>query len=180
MTPTIGVDPGARSGACVMLSPSGVVLDWMVWWQRSAVVALQQGAAEPRDLDPAQGLGGAVAWWRDGLDAPCGWRLHVEGLHSTGKGAHSMLKLAEACGEVLGVLRQRCDWPVLRPRAQRWRQDVLRLHPSTTAKRAEAYAVEMAMGGGLGLTWPRGVPELPRVPTGALAEACCIALWEER
>lgn len=183
MTPIIGVDPGSLDGACVLLSPQSVVMDWIAWWATTQGLMVRTQGGDERQVGSR--LAEAVHWWAEGLRerAPCGYGLVVEELFLVPGKARpaSILTLGEACGRVQGVLELRATGDVRRVRAWEWRGQVLGLRRGTSAKVCEAYAVQSA---GSVVRWPRGFPAsrsggegLPVPARGALAEAACIARW---
>lgn len=88
----------------------------------------------------------------------------------------SALKLAESAGEILGGMRRGISGYVVRPTANKWRADVMRLPGDMSAKLAEAKAVEWARRY---LMWDAELPRtgLTYAEEGAVCEAACMSVW---
>ena len=167
-TTCIGVDPGTRDGACVLMRGAEVI-DWLVWWTQDGLRARDSRGAVVGDTVPRM-----VNAWLGGFD---GYRLAVEGLRAyPGKSNHqAMLALAYGAGEVGGVLSLGSFGETMRPLASEWRAMVLGLGQRVSATPAEAHAVRVAPAL---FTWTARWPEdMRKDARGALAEAACIARW---
>jgi len=179
----IGVDPGSRDGAIVVLDRDGkTVWDWAVWWtigkpthaRVRARYGWRPGDFKLRHLSDVA---------RPFVGIQESYVLAIEGLRAyPGRSNHqALLRLAYAAGQVGGVLEAGA-MEVLRPLAVDWRRTVLGLAPKVSAKACEARAVEMAPRL---FVWPGGFPGslrdgpggLRADARGALAEAACIARY---
>jgi hypothetical protein len=161
------------------------VLDWVAWWhcQRDKQRVLMGQDWTMTEPFRVRSVASLVSGWAVGVrdDHPEGYHLAVEGLFAvSGKGsAHSQQVLGESAGLLIGLLHRGSKGEVHRPPAvplkgdAGWRHRVLGLRRGVPAKAAEEYAVRMASRSLF--EWPGGFPALPKKPTGALAEAACIA-----
>lgn len=175
MNGALGVDPGARSGAAVVLAPDGrAVLGWWAWQEmpprcRRRVRLRSWLGADTHGLR----LLDALRLIRAGIEAIPGidsviLRLSLEGLFipailkKDGKTSPGEVgALHEAAGIALGVLGPLDpDRDPLRPLASEWRRRQLGI-AGASAELAERVAVQRAA---LAFVWPR--PDLPGDPAG--------------
>lgn len=181
MTYTLGADPGHNSGAAVLLEGQRLAT-WVAWWRSSGGkpyrVWVPWRMAEQQVDGPLSAV--LARWERESLrhwtvvGAPCA----VEGLYQGA--SHHMVYLAESAGRLCQMLEVATSTRAHRPLASEWRPRILGGSPREKAYEAEARAVQLAPLRVEGLA-----DALERVPCtpkdwrarGALAEACCIALW---
>lgn len=186
----VGVDPGARSGAVVLLRDSAGVLDarWSASWTRlirrgGAVWRLtwrlwenppevQEYAALP-DLYAA--LAAALRRAVEGLSGVDALPVSVavEGLFWDPRSPAP--ELYEATGDLIGCLSRVGLQPDSRPAAATWRPAVLGIAGNTKAATAELAAIRWATAPQC--VWPEGAPAETAAEEGALAEAAAIALY---
>lgn len=174
----IACDPGSLHGAIVVYDPIvDQVVDYCAWWRAGA---------------------GARYWLADSIGrgrahsiTECIYRLTVahspdvacvEGLFMDRTRPHGIMQLAEAAGEVIGVLRGRDPLvEIKRPKANEWRK--LIGAASMSAASAEAHAERMATRWGLLTDDMRDNLDdvrsraRTRAMIGATSEAIIMARW---
>lgn len=180
---SIGIDPGSKDGALVLLSGRDSVLSWLAYWTRDRTDGRHLFVSMAHHPEPREvaSLHLAVTAWRyDIRSLTQEYRLVCEALfvHREAKRQSAVIPLAETVGELLGPLRDGAEGEVERPLASQWRPRVLGLARNTNAEVAERQALKLVPHrfGWPGNGW-RDVATLPRKPRGAVAEAACIAAW---
>lgn len=163
----LGIDPTATgSGAAAILDGDDLVT-WYVWTRVRAGWRVRYGGADIT-TGTLHGVGCHIG---SGLPVD---RLVVEGLYSPARwqrraSGADVIALAEALGETLGPIRQRCATPPLRPTAREWRAHI------GAARLAAGAAEDVA------IRWATAREYVPMGLTvaeqGALAEACVMAAW---
>lgn len=194
MIPCLGVDPGSRSGAAVLLHADGRrVLAWWVWLKMDRLipcyrVRLVHGVAggiwkaESHELDrlwkAADRIDEAV-YYITGCQRNT--QLVIEGLFVGRRDGSLRVQDALVLAEGVGEFRAGLGWtgglPELRPLASVWRKQVLGLKARTKKDQAEAYAVEWAPKLFDWSACPWDAHDLTKAERGALAEAACMARW---
>lgn len=186
--PCLGVDPGSRSGAAVLLAADGQrVLAWWVWvWMDR-----RRPMYRVRDHLGGTGLGAKVTERRRVWEIA----VHIEGMlydyarvqvvieglfvarrDGTLK-VQDVIALAESVGELRAGLGWTGGLPELRPLSREWRKQVLGLSPRTPRKKAEAHAVAWAPRLFDWSAAPWGAHKLTKEERGAIAEAACMARY---
>jgi len=175
----LGLDPGSRDGAAVVVR-NGVAIRWWTWRYlrakggRYAVTRGQMSGVDKFDLPTMHDVGRSIA---------SGGPFHhavIEGLYTPPANGRrrvnpqSVIPLAEACGEVMGPIKGVTLGDLYRPLASEWRRKVLRLGRATAAQ-AEQRAIREAMSR---LVWVADPSEVVSTKElGAVCEASMMALW---
>ena len=187
--PSLGIDPGSRNGAAVLLSPDGHTV---LWWGCYATVSAGHRIKDASCAPPVtwQSFEHAVVnlsrlcWMGATAKREESYTLTVEGLFNARGSTREaqgkrlqLLKLAESAGVLIGAFSPWSAGSVYRPKAadgrNGWRYRQLGLQAKTDATKAEAYAVEMAPHR---FTWTPEFPaHLTKVELGAVCEAAFIA-----
>lgn len=187
----VGVDPGARSGAAVLLRQAAdgqLGARWRSSWivlPRKGGPALRltsrlwDGVAEVEEYSSTSDLYAAVAaglrravGGLSGVDAMPAM-VAVEGLFFDARSAAGAAALHERTGDLLGCLARAGLRADARPPAASWRPAILGIPGNTGAAPAEAAAIRWANA----RVWPAGAQAPTGVEEGALAEAAAIALY---
>lgn len=174
----LGVDPGGRSGAAVVLDTSvrpARVVDLLAWSEGSAAGRSDLricGPAGSISRCPIDGLQSVARSWLLGLTDSVDRASVEEPLHGSRRGAGAVNLGAHAeAGEWRGLIRGVLDLPCERPAAQRWRCDVLGLRSSLEAKQADKHIATLIRAI---VSLP---PALPAWALKHLPDACGAALW---
>lgn len=186
----VGIDPGARSGALVLLrvtAAGALAARWRASWLRlerkdgavwRLTCQLWDGALEIEETSRSPALFADLAarlaqaaGGLSGVDAPVE-SVAVEGLFFDVRSANGARELHLRTGDLMGCLSRAGYAPDLQPPAAAWRPAILGISPSTEAAAAEAAAVRWATAH----VWPAGLTGRTAVEVGALSEAAAIAL----
>lgn len=177
MNPALGVDPGAHSGAAVLLAADGRrVLRWWSWIRVVRGLRLrtvEDGQPSVAVLEDHLALADAFA-----LAMPRSCLLSVEGLFwkSDRPELHALF-------ETTGALRIRLEraskGAAFRPLASAWRPEILGIPATLSAEKAEAAAIRLARSR---WQWERPGPLAAGagpVEVGAIAESAAIAAYAQ-
>lgn len=174
--PTLGVDPGARAGAAVLLDRDGRTVlgawTWRAGKRKGADVLILDGVWVPAPwspdppeyraavLDTLSEVARAIFTALDECEGVGLWYLACERLFQT---PHNIIALAESAGILMGVLAG--EGPPVRRMASQWRS-------AMGCGKTDALAVECASQR---LTWPTGPRWDALRSVGHVAEAGLIA-----
>lgn len=180
MTLTLGIDPGSRDGAAVVLSSDGRrMMDWVAWWtlrRKSGRVVVVDGFARPRQVSACPLA--VPRELRRMADAHGAMHVVVEELMMISGGRmqpRTLVPLAEAAGQAIGAVAARAV-SMRRVLATEWRPTVLGLPRRYDARRAEEAAMDRVPRVVESGHW-EDIAQLPRRAHGAVCEAACIARW---
>lgn len=190
MIPVLGVDPG-HDGAAVLLSGTAARHLASISWKRLErkgpdVYRITYDDGEEQEVDRLHHVGLAMLERAGQLTAVVGsggWQLVVEGLFARpGVALHGVCSLAEAAGEIMGVLAQLSPQgrEIWRPKASTWRSEVLLKGWGKTSEEAELAALTATNGLLLPSLWREikfNARRLPQPVWPHVLEAACIARW---
>lgn len=187
---TLGVDPGTRDGACVVLDGDGRrVVDWVAWWTLSRTKRLPQRLVYMRKMDEGHQVAARLVDVFARIAQRYQGEVVVEDIWAR-KGPRnnhsSVVKVATAAGIAIGALAGCTMRPEVRVPSDVWRRQVLGIDERARgACGSEAEAAHVA-----GLIYIPGRGRAPlfdfgpmpaglvnKEALGALAEAACIARW---
>lgn len=157
MNKSIGIDPGTN-GAAVLLEDRQLSEAW--WWKpRRTSGYFVQSTREKFEVGSLSELAPHFA----GIVS-----VAIEGLF-VGPSRSTIVRTSETAGELLGAIMINSGVSVTRPMASRWRADLLRLPPRTSASACDRYARQVITHLlGESIAWK----------SGHAVDAACIALWQ--
>ena len=179
----LGIDPGHRNGAAVVLHADGrfvALLGWVkraAYWDIESVCTLSGKRLRVTEFgalcDEVRMLGALHGVTHAAVEGLAYGRRQGEG-----RSTKSIVTLAEAAGALASAAEQATSRRALRPLCAAWRKKVLKLTPQTPAESAKAAA--MAAVGGLAVRRRLSVRLTCTLPErwaaiDHAAEAACIA-----
>lgn len=188
--PVLGVDPG-HDGAAVLLSGTAARHLASLSWKRlerkgGDVYRITYDDGEEQEVERLHHVGLAMVERAGQFTAVVGsggWQLVVEGLFARpGVALHGICSLAEAAGEIMGVLAQLSPQgrEIWRPKASTWRSEVLPKGWGRTSEEAERAALTATNGLLLPSLWREFRTNARRLPVPVwphVLEAACVARW---
>lgn len=189
--PVLGVDPG-HDGAAVLLSGTAARHLASISWKRLERkggdvyrVTFDDGG-EDQEVERLHHVGLAMlerCGQHTAIVGAGGYQLVVEGLFAKpGVALHGICSLAEATGEIMGVLAQLSapGREIWRPKASTWRSEVLPKGWGRTSEEAERAALTATNGLLLPSMWRETKTNSQRLPVPVwphVLEAACLARW---